>query len=279
MITQRVRKLGGHVTIGRNLVLNLGVKLGQTRPMHTRTIVMRRMIPEVSRRDVVDRVNDVVARDEVRIGALAGVMNVRRVHGSKERNQHRRDEHEQRRKRSPNRQTRDERDDEERRKQQNSLMSRIFTTHFPRSRIRLQRVPHRVFEPAHRTAIIIGPARFVLGLVEIIHVVPKRMMQHPRVARDARLQRVHLLEHAVEPRRFKCRDVLMVMVKRANTSLGKDAQKRPRDKRPYVVDECIGQEIAAEHQGKAKNRQTVLAISKDAHECLVDQRSIFDRNV
>ena len=240
---------------------------------------MRRVIPEVSCRDVVDRVNDVVTRDEVRIGALAGVMNVRRVHRSKKGNQHRRDEHEQCWKRSQNRQTRDERDDEERRKQQNTLMRRIFSAHFPRPRIRLKRVPHRVFEPAHRAAFVVFPARFVLGLVEVIHVVPKRMMQHPRVARDARLQRVHLLEHAVEPRRFECRDVLMVMVKRANTSLGKDAEQRPRNKRPYIVNECISQEIAAEHQGKAKNRQTVLAISKDAHECLVDQRSIFDRNV
>ncbi len=240
---------------------------------------MRCVIPKVARRNVVHAVNDVVARDEVRVGALAGMMTVRRVHRSEKRNRHRRDEHEQRWKWPPKGQTRHERNDEQGRKQQNTLMRWILVAHFPRPRIRLKRVPHRVFEPAHRAAIVVCPARFVLGLVEVIHVVPERMVQNPRITRDARLQRIHLLEQTVEPRRFECRDVLMVMAKGAHASLGEDAKERPSNERPYVVYECIGQEIAAEHQGKAENRQTVLAISKDAHKCLVDQRSIFDRNV
>jgi hypothetical protein len=279
MIAKRIRQLGGHVTFRGNLVFNLGVKLGQTRPMHTWTIVMRRVIPEVTRRDVVDAVNDVVTRDEMRIGAVSRVMTMRRVHRSEERNQHRRDEHEQPRKRPPIGQTRHERDDKKRRKQQHTLMPWILMAHFPRPWIRLKRVPYRVFEPAHRTAIIVLPARFVLGLVEVIHVVPKRMVQHPRITRDARLQRIHLLEQTVEPRRFECRDVLMMMIECANASFGEDADERPPDERPYIVNECIGQQIATEHQRKTEDWQSVLSISKDTHECLVDKRSIFDRNV
>lgn len=55
---------------------------------------MRGVISEVSRRDVVNAVNDVVTRDEMRISAFSRMMTVRRVHGSKERNQHRENEHE-----------------------------------------------------------------------------------------------------------------------------------------------------------------------------------------
>ncbi len=96
-------------------------------------------------------------------------------------------------------------------------------------------------------------------------------MQHPRVARDTRLQRIHLLEYAIEPRGFECRDVLMVMVERANASFGKNADERPGDERPYVVDECIDHEIDAEEQGKTEHREPILPISKEAHECLADQ--------
>lgn len=83
---------------------------------------MCRVITEVTRRDVVDAVNDVVARDEVRIGALASVMDVRRVHRAEKRNQHRQNENKDARQRTEPGQTRDERDDEERRKEQNLLM-------------------------------------------------------------------------------------------------------------------------------------------------------------
>lgn len=62
--------------------------------------MMRGVITEVTRRDVVDAVNDVVARDEVRIGALACVMDVRRVHRAEKRNQHRQNENEDARQRT-----------------------------------------------------------------------------------------------------------------------------------------------------------------------------------
>ena len=74
------------------------------------------VITQVSRRDVVDTVNGVVAADEMGFGAFASVMDVRCVHGSEKRNQHRKNEHEHAGQRPPKGQTRHERDDEERRK-------------------------------------------------------------------------------------------------------------------------------------------------------------------
>lgn len=229
---------------------------------------MRRVIPEIARRDVVNLVNDVVARDEVRIAALARVMDVRRVHRSEKRNQHRNDEHEECWQRSPIGQTRNERDDEECRQDQRALMRGVFVANFVRARIRLERVPHGVFEPAHRTAVIILPARFIFFLVEIIHMMTKRMVQNPGVRRDARLQRIHLFEQAIENRRFERRHVLVMMVERANTALGEDADQRVRHERPWTVHERVHQNIAAEDQGKTEDRNFVLLISKDTHECL-----------
>lgn len=233
--------------------------------------MVRRVISQVSRRDIVDVVNRVVARDEMRVGALASVMNVRRIHGSEERNQHRQNEDEHARKWTPKGQTRHERHDEKRRKKQRPLMRGIFVPNPPRSWIRLHRVPHRVFEPAHRAAIVILPARFVFALVQVIHVMPKRMVQHPCIGRDPGLKRIHLLEHAIEPCRFERRDMLMMMVERANAALWKDTHDRPSDQCPHIVDECIHHEIAAEEQGKAKHGKSVLPISKDTHERLADQ--------
>jgi hypothetical protein len=279
VISERVRELGGDITLSRDLFLNLGVKFRQTRPMDARTIVMRRVITEVPSRDVVDAVDDVVARDEVRIGALASVMDVRRVHGAEKRNQHRQNENEDARKRTKPGQTRHERDDEERRKEQYALMRRVFMTHFPSPRIRLQRVPDGVLEPTHRAAVIIGPSRFILGLIEIIHVMTKRMVQNPSVARDAGLQRVHLFEQSIEQCRLERRDVLMVVIEGANAAFREYADERPRNQRYDVIDKCVHQDVAEEDQGKTENRKPILAISKDAHECLTEKRSIFDRNV
>lgn len=143
---------------------------------------------------------------------------------------------------------------------------------FPRSWIRLKRVPHRVLEPTHRASIVVFPARFILGLVEVIDVMTEGMVQDPRVARDARLQRIHLLEDAIEPRRLEGRDVLVVMIESADAPFREYADERPGNQRHDVIDERIHQDIAAEDQGKAENRKSVLLISKDAHECLADKR-------
>jgi len=240
---------------------------------------MRRVITEVPGRDVVHAVNDVVTRDEVRIGAFTRVMNVRRVHRTEKRDRHRQNENEDAGERTEPGQTRHERDDEERRKEQYALMGRIFMTHFPSARIRLQRVPHGVLEPSHRAAVIIGPARFILGLVEIIHMMTKGMVQDPSVARDTRLQRVHLLEHPIEQCRLERRDVLMMVIEGANAAFREYADERPRNQRYDVIDKRIHQDVAEEEQGKTENRKPILAISKDAHECLTEKRSIFDRNV
>lgn len=268
VITKGVGQFGGNVTIGRDLVLDFLVQLAQPRPVHARTIVVRGVITEIAGRDVVDLVNDVVARDEVRIAALARVMDVRRVHRSEKGNQHRNDEHEDRGKRTQIGQTRDERDDEERRQNERALMRGISMTDFVRPRIRLKRVPHGVFEPAHRGAIIVLPARLVFVLVEIIHVMTKRMVQNPSVCRDARLQRIHLFEQTIEDRGFERRHVLVMMVERANTPLREDADQCVRHERPYVVHERVNQDIAAEDQGKAEDGNSILLISKDTHECL-----------
>jgi hypothetical protein len=240
---------------------------------------MRRVITEVSCRDVVDAVDDVVARDEVRIGALASVMDVRGVHGAEKRNQHRQNENEDAGKWAKPGQTRHERDDEERRKEQYALVGRIFMTHFPSPRIRLQRVPNGVLEPTHRAAVIIGPSRFIFGLIEIIHMMTKRMVQNPSVARDAGLQRVHLLEQSIEPCRFERRDVLVMVIEGANAAFREYADERPRNQRYDVIDKRVHQDVAEEDQGKTENRKPILAISKDTHECLTEKRSIFDRNV
>ena len=150
-------------------------------------------------------------------------------------------------------------------------MCGVPMTNLPRSRIRLDRVPNRILEPTHRAAIVIHPARFILGLIQVIHVMAQRMMQHPRVARDARLQCIHLLEQPIEPRRLECRDVLMVMIKRANAAFGEDTEERPTNQRPHVVDERVHEEIATEHQRKAEDGKPILPISKETHECLADQ--------
>lgn len=240
--------------------------------MHARTIVMRGVITEVTRGDVVDAVNGVVASDEVRIGAFACVMDVRRVHRAEKRDQHRQNENEDARERAEPGQTRDERDDEERRKEQNALMCGVFVADFPRARIRLKRVPNRVLEPTHRAAVVIRPSRFILGLIEVIHVMTEGMVQDPRVARDARLQSVHLLEKPIEPRRLECRDMLVMVIERADAPFGKYADERPRNQRHDVIDERVHHNVQAEEQGKTENRKPILPISKDAHECLTDKR-------
>ncbi len=132
---------------------------------------MRGVITQVSRGDVVNAVNGVVAREEMRFRAFASVMDVRRVHRSKKRNQHRNDEHEDARQGPPKGQTRHERDDEERRQKQHTLMRWVPMTNLPRPRIRLKSVPNRILEPSHRAAIVVLPARFILGLIQVIHVM------------------------------------------------------------------------------------------------------------
>jgi hypothetical protein len=242
-------------------------------------MVMRGVITKVSGRDVVHAVNDVVTRDEVRIGAFASVMDVRCVHGAEKRDRHRQNENEDASERTEPGQTRHERDDEECRKEQCALVGRILVTHFPGARIGLQRVPHRVLEPPHRAAVIIGPARFIFGLVEVIHVMTKGMVQDPCVGRNARLQRVHLLEHAIEQCRLEGRDMLVMVIEGANAAFREYADERPRNQRDDVIDKRIHQDVAEEEQRKAEDWKPILSISKDAHESLTKKRSIFDRNV
>ncbi len=151
-------------------------------------------------------------------------------------------------------------------------MRRILVPDLPGARIRLQRVPHRVLEPAHRVAVGVLPAGFILGLVEVIEVMAEGMVQDPGLARDARLQGIHLLEQPIEPGRLEGRYVLVVMVEGADAAFGEYADQRPGNQRHDVVNERVHQDIAAENQGKEEHRKSVLPISKDAHEHLADER-------
>jgi hypothetical protein len=81
-----------------------------------------------------------------------------------------------------------------------------------------------------------------------VEVVAQRVVQHPRLARDARLQHVDELEESIHPRVVEGRDVLVVVVERADAGFGQHADQRVREHQEPVVDEQVDRQVDGEQR-------------------------------
>ncbi len=90
----------------------------------------------------------------------------------------------------------------------------------------------------------------------------ERVVQHPAVAGDAGLQPVHELEQTVEDRLPEHREMLVMMVERADAPARHDAQEHPRQENHRRVDESVHGDVAREEQRNEGDGQTVFGVAE-----------------
>jgi len=166
---------------------DLVVQGGKLRPMQAGLVVVRGVIAEISRQEVVPAVKDVVGRNEMRRRLLACVMAIGMPRGVKQHQHHRKDEDDQRRDRAQDEERPDDRECEHGHGDENAPLRLPAPRDLPHARIGRHSHAERVLQFAHPRAVLAAPPRLVLGLIEIVEVMTERVMQHPSLARDPRL--------------------------------------------------------------------------------------------
>lgn len=163
------------------------VELRQLRPVQTRFDVMRGVIAEITRQNIVPAVHDIVGGLVGVVGIQAAVVIVGRPAGTHESAYHGDDEQDQRIHPIDHREHAQESEHEDAAAQESTLELRVLSADFVRAPVSGDGDGQRVANHSHGSTFAILPRRFVLRLVEVVHMVAKIVMEHPGIRRNSGL--------------------------------------------------------------------------------------------
>ena len=224
-----------------------------------------RVVAEISGEDVVAAVHDVVGSLVVVRRIEAGMVAVGVPGGDDVARHHRDREHEQGVERVVNEGPDEQREDDQPHPEEARLVARIAPRHAQRPLIASQCCDDGVLQLPHRRAVGPLPGRFVLRLVEVVHVVPNDMVEHPGIRGDPGVEGVGDLEEPVQDRLVEGAEMLVVMVPGADASLGPNHEHEPGGEHPHAPGLEKHEQVEERERDDTEDRKHVLTVAEDFH--------------